>query len=374
MRSFWKIMLLVSCVAVIGGAALTWQVWSAKANGLKLAEGAMECRLRAEQGDAKAEANLGNMYSHGQGVPQDYAEAVRWYRKAADQGDPEGQDGLAFMYSQGEGVPQDLAESLRWYRKAANQGDANAQNYLGVTYFQGQGVPQDYAEALRWYHKAADQGYAKAQYNLGNLYYYGRGVPQNRAETERWYHKAADQGDQYARRALGLKGPGLSGLGAITLSAMFLGCLWALKDSLSLQPSVRQRQPRALTMGGACGLAYVGLSLYGAFGSFPSVLAVNAFHFFNTLVAGIGVAMFISVFGPKRAKVVLGVSGTLLIVNDFIVIAHHDFSRLATTVRGFSMANGLLIGIVVPLAIFQWRTGKRHIGKQTGGEPSALRP
>jgi Sel1 repeat len=137
MRSFWKIMLLVSCVAVIGGAALTWQVWSAKANGLKLAEDAMVCRLRAEQGDAKAEANLGNMYSHGQGVPQDYAEAVRWYRKAADQGDPEGQDGLAFMYSQGEGVPQDLAESLRWCRKAANQGDANAQNYLGVNVFPG---------------------------------------------------------------------------------------------------------------------------------------------------------------------------------------------------------------------------------------------
>src|SRR5260370_3643625 len=102
MRSFWKIMLLVSCVAVIGGAALTWQVWSAKANGLKLAEGAMECRLRAEQGDAKAEANLGKMYSHGQGEPQDYTEAVRWYRKAADQRDPEGQYGPPFIYSQAD--------------------------------------------------------------------------------------------------------------------------------------------------------------------------------------------------------------------------------------------------------------------------------
>jgi len=27
------------------------------------------------------------MHKKGQGVPQDYAEAVKWYRKAADQGD-----------------------------------------------------------------------------------------------------------------------------------------------------------------------------------------------------------------------------------------------------------------------------------------------
>jgi hypothetical protein len=31
----------------------------------------------AEQGDAKAQNNLGDMYCYGHGVPQDYAEAVR---------------------------------------------------------------------------------------------------------------------------------------------------------------------------------------------------------------------------------------------------------------------------------------------------------
>jgi len=40
----------------------------------------------AYQGDASAQSNLGLMYATGQGVPQDYAEAVRWYRRAADQG------------------------------------------------------------------------------------------------------------------------------------------------------------------------------------------------------------------------------------------------------------------------------------------------
>ncbi|MBM3508219.1 MAG: SEL1-like repeat protein, partial [Alphaproteobacteria bacterium] len=46
-----------------------------------------EWRPLAEQGDAIAQALLGFMYAEGQGVPQDHAEAVKWYRRAAEQGD-----------------------------------------------------------------------------------------------------------------------------------------------------------------------------------------------------------------------------------------------------------------------------------------------
>jgi TPR repeat protein len=34
-------------------------------------------------GDADAQLLLGIMYEGGQGVSQDYAEALKWYRKAA---------------------------------------------------------------------------------------------------------------------------------------------------------------------------------------------------------------------------------------------------------------------------------------------------
>ena len=40
--------------------------------------------LAALLGMAKAQNNLGAMYQYGQGVKQDYAEAVRWYRLAAE--------------------------------------------------------------------------------------------------------------------------------------------------------------------------------------------------------------------------------------------------------------------------------------------------
>ena len=39
--------------------------------------------LLAEQGLAGAQYNLGLMYANGIGVPQNYAEAVSWYRLAA---------------------------------------------------------------------------------------------------------------------------------------------------------------------------------------------------------------------------------------------------------------------------------------------------
>jgi hypothetical protein len=41
-------------------------------------------RARAEEGVASAQFNLELMYTTGRGVPQDDAEAVRWYRLAAD--------------------------------------------------------------------------------------------------------------------------------------------------------------------------------------------------------------------------------------------------------------------------------------------------
>ena len=36
------------------------------------------------------------------------------------------------MYAQGRGMPQDFGEAAKWYRKAAEQGDALAQFNLGL--------------------------------------------------------------------------------------------------------------------------------------------------------------------------------------------------------------------------------------------------
>lgn len=72
----------------------------------------------------------GLQYFFGLGVPQDYGEAVRWYRKAAEQGNGDAQYNLAIMYKYGHGVNKDLSEARRWFQKAADQGDENAKEQL----------------------------------------------------------------------------------------------------------------------------------------------------------------------------------------------------------------------------------------------------
>jgi TPR repeat protein len=91
-----------------------------------------ETKALAEQGVATAQYNLGVMYADGDGVPENGAEAVKWFRKAADQGDADAQYNLGVMYADGDGVPENGAEAVKWFRKAAAQGDADAQYNLGV--------------------------------------------------------------------------------------------------------------------------------------------------------------------------------------------------------------------------------------------------
>ncbi len=109
-----------------------------------------EWRPLAEQGDAGAQFNLGLLYDMGRGVPQNYAEAAKWYWLAADGGYDKAQFNLALMYNNGTGVTQDYAEAMKWFRLAAEQGDALAQYNLGVMYGNKNGVSQDYVQAHMW--------------------------------------------------------------------------------------------------------------------------------------------------------------------------------------------------------------------------------
>ena len=65
--------------------------------------------------------HLGVMDSKGQRGAQDYAEAVRWYRKAAEQGLPDAQFYLGLMYGKGQGVPQDYTQAHLWFNLAASR-------------------------------------------------------------------------------------------------------------------------------------------------------------------------------------------------------------------------------------------------------------
>ena len=146
-------------------------------------------RPLADQGVPEAQSRIGFMYANGQGVPQNDAEAAKWYREAANQGDLDGLHNLAGMYLVGGGgLPQDNAIALKLYRQAAALGDPYAQNMLGSMYENGWVVRQDYVEAVKLYRKAAALGNASARTALGRAYENGWGVPQDYVQAHKWYN------------------------------------------------------------------------------------------------------------------------------------------------------------------------------------------
>ena len=54
-------------------------------------------------------------------------------------------------------MPQDFVEALKWYRKAAQQGIAKSQSSLGKMYALGNGVPTDYVLSYMWNNLAASK-------------------------------------------------------------------------------------------------------------------------------------------------------------------------------------------------------------------------
>ena len=83
-------------------------------------------KLAAAQDHAGAQHNLGVRDQEGQGVAQDYAEAVRWYKLAAAQGLADAQYNLGIMYAEGHGVLQDHTLAHMWFNIAAVKGDKDA--------------------------------------------------------------------------------------------------------------------------------------------------------------------------------------------------------------------------------------------------------
>ena len=196
-------------------------------------------KAKAEQGDVSAEYNLGAMYRSGKGVPKDIQEAVKWYRKAAEQGDPNAQYLLGAMYAadefsvsksiheavirnyygqsvgddvlRGDGMPQNYAEAAKWYRKAAEQGNADGQRNLGVMCAYGDGVPQDYVDAYTWSNLAAAQGDTIASENRDYIVRFM--IPEQVAEAQQLTRNFVPHKESSSDNPILFNNPRFSGTG-----------------------------------------------------------------------------------------------------------------------------------------------------------------
>ena len=150
-----------------------------------------EVRARAERGDAIAQLGMGTFYDQGGFLPQDLAQAAKWYRASAEQGNTEAQNSLGSLYQFGQGVPQDYSQAKTWYEKAAAQGSHKALNSLGYLYDLGLGVPEDNVRAVKLYTEAAEKGNTQAMKSLGLVYAKGEpGVSRDVVEAFKWLNLA----------------------------------------------------------------------------------------------------------------------------------------------------------------------------------------
>jgi TPR repeat protein len=184
----------------------------------------------AEQGDAATQFNLGVRYAKGQGVAQDHAEAVKWFRRAAEQGHADAQVRLAWIYVDGQGVARDVAEAIQWANKAVEQGSQYSHVYCGIgnalskerkhaeaMSYWSKGAKmgdacscvsigryymteiKDYPAAVYWNKLGGERGNAEGFNNLGYLYEHGLGIQQDKSKALTFYKMAIDACNEESR-------------------------------------------------------------------------------------------------------------------------------------------------------------------------------
>ena len=101
MRKFVTTLCLILSLA-LGSLGMGWSADFQKGmeayNKGDYATALKEWKPLAEGGDTDAQYYLGIMYDEGQGVPQDYQAAAKWYTIVAEKGYPEAQRHLALLY------------------------------------------------------------------------------------------------------------------------------------------------------------------------------------------------------------------------------------------------------------------------------------
>jgi localization factor PodJL len=163
--------------------------------------GPLALRQAAADGDARAQFEIGAIYSEGKVVPQDFKQASVWYERAAEQGFAPAEYRLGNLYETGKGVAKDFEQAHLWYERAADAGNRMAMHNLAALFAGGEFGKQDFASAANWFEKAANLGIRDSQFNLGMLYARGLGVPQNLGTSYKWFALAAQTGDSGAIKA-----------------------------------------------------------------------------------------------------------------------------------------------------------------------------
>ncbi len=176
----------------------------------------------AESGGVDAQIILAEMYSTGQGVPENQQKALKWYKIAAETKIP-AKETVRFSFKN-KNVPQTLKILIH----DAENGMVEAQINLALLYVAGEKVPEDKQKALEWYRRSlksnidsekiniyklakknvspalkilvddAESGVVEAQYYLARMYDKGEGISHDYVQAHMWYNLSSLQGHKHS--------------------------------------------------------------------------------------------------------------------------------------------------------------------------------
>jgi hypothetical protein len=153
-------------------------------------EHVIESYNKANEGDAIAEFEYGNMLFEGKEVDRDITEAVRWFESAADKSVTDAQHKLGVLYAIGVGVEKDYSKAYEYTLAAAKQNLLMSTYNLAIFLANGIGVEVNEQKASEELQFASTHGFAKAMNKLGWFYEHGIGVNADAKKAAELYKKA----------------------------------------------------------------------------------------------------------------------------------------------------------------------------------------
>ncbi len=131
----------------------------------------------ASQGRPRAQTLYAFLLGSGQGGPVDASRAVRLYRLAADQGDADALNNLGEIHESGRGVERSPDQALILYERAAERGLVAGQFNAGRMWAIGAAGKADALRARAWLAQAEQKGVSQARQVLDWLDQRDQGPP-----------------------------------------------------------------------------------------------------------------------------------------------------------------------------------------------------
>jgi TPR repeat protein len=118
--------------------------------------------------------------------------------ESAEAGDIHAQVQVGISFEEGNGVPIDYDEAYKWYRKAASKGSNEAYYRVGRCFEFGYSVEKNWDSALEWYLSSATTGYLPAISKMIKL------NEANEEEQQKWILSGVKNNDPYSFYRYGL--------------------------------------------------------------------------------------------------------------------------------------------------------------------------